>query len=202
MSRSCQSATFSIAGSAMPRTSRARPVRFSVSTGLRLCGIAEEPFWPGEKNSSRLQHLGALHVADLGGDVLDRRGDDAERGEEHRVPVARDHLGRDRLGRQAHLRADMLLDRADRCWRRCRPRPRSRRSRFPRARVYQPARGRAPSRHRSGRRSGPSSSARHGCRGSGRCGRCPCARRRGASAPPAARRYRRAGCRRRGSAAR
>ena len=31
---------------------RARPVRFSVSTGLRLCGIAEEPFWPAEKNSS------------------------------------------------------------------------------------------------------------------------------------------------------
>ena len=31
---------------------RARPVRFSVSTGLRLCGMAEEPFCPGEKNSS------------------------------------------------------------------------------------------------------------------------------------------------------
>ena len=31
---------------------RARPVRFSVSTGLRLCGMADEPFWPAEKNSS------------------------------------------------------------------------------------------------------------------------------------------------------
>ena len=31
---------------------RASPVRFSVSTGLRLCGIADEPFWPGEKYSS------------------------------------------------------------------------------------------------------------------------------------------------------
>src|SRR5690349_461714 len=31
---------------------RARPVRFSESTGLRLCGIAEEPFCPSEKNSS------------------------------------------------------------------------------------------------------------------------------------------------------
>src|SRR6202045_4877056 len=31
---------------------RERPVRFSESTGLRLCGIAEEPFWPSEKNSS------------------------------------------------------------------------------------------------------------------------------------------------------
>ena len=36
----------------MPRTRRARPVRFSDRTGLRLCGIADEPFWPLEKNSS------------------------------------------------------------------------------------------------------------------------------------------------------
>jgi hypothetical protein len=52
MSRSCHSATFSIAGTTAMRTMRARPVRFSVSTGLRLCGIADEPFWPGEKYSS------------------------------------------------------------------------------------------------------------------------------------------------------
>src|SRR6478736_2113883 len=31
---------------------RARPTKFSDSTGLRLCGIAEEPFCPSEKNSS------------------------------------------------------------------------------------------------------------------------------------------------------
>ncbi len=29
-----------------------RPVRFSERTGFRLCGIALDPFWPGEKNSS------------------------------------------------------------------------------------------------------------------------------------------------------
>ena len=52
MSRSCHSATFSSAGVTAPRTIRARPVRFSVSTGLRLCGIAELPFWPGAKYSS------------------------------------------------------------------------------------------------------------------------------------------------------
>ena len=52
MSRSCQSATFSSAGVTMPRISRAMPVTFSVSTGLRLCGIADEPFWPGAKYSS------------------------------------------------------------------------------------------------------------------------------------------------------
>ena len=52
MSRSCHSATFSSAGVTVERISRARPVRFSASTGLRLCGIAEEPFCPGEKYSS------------------------------------------------------------------------------------------------------------------------------------------------------
>ena len=52
MSRSCQSATFSIAGITLMRTRRASPVRFSLSTGLRLWGMAEEPFCPLEKNSS------------------------------------------------------------------------------------------------------------------------------------------------------
>ena len=52
MSRSCHSVTFSSAGTTAARTMRARPVRFSLSTGFRLCGIAEEPFWPGWKNSS------------------------------------------------------------------------------------------------------------------------------------------------------
>ena len=52
MSRSCHSATFSSAGTTAERTRRARPVRFSLKTGLRLWGIAEEPFWPAAKGSS------------------------------------------------------------------------------------------------------------------------------------------------------
>ena len=51
MSRSCHSATFSMAGTTAMRTSRARPVRFSDRIGLRLCGIAEDPFCFGAKNS-------------------------------------------------------------------------------------------------------------------------------------------------------
>jgi hypothetical protein len=46
-----------------------------------LCGIAEEPFWPLREELLRLQHLGALQVADFGGDALDRGGDDRQRGE-------------------------------------------------------------------------------------------------------------------------
>ena len=89
---------------------RARPVRFSDSTGLRLCGIAEEPFWPLGEELLRLQHLGALQVADFGGEPLDRRGDHAERREIHGVAVARDDLRRDRLDAQAHRLGDMRFD--------------------------------------------------------------------------------------------
>ena len=46
MSRSCHSATFSSDGVTAARTTRARPQRFSLRMGLRLCGIALEPFWP------------------------------------------------------------------------------------------------------------------------------------------------------------
>ena len=52
MSRSCHSVTFSSAGTTAARTTRASPVRFSLSTGFRLCGIVDEPFCPGWKNSS------------------------------------------------------------------------------------------------------------------------------------------------------
>ena len=111
MSRSCQSATFSIAGTTAIRTSRASPVRFSVSTGLRLCGIALEPFWPGAKYSSASSTSVRCRWRISIASRSTERGDHPERGEEHRVPVARDHLGRDRLGRQPHRRGDMLLDR-------------------------------------------------------------------------------------------
>jgi hypothetical protein len=46
-------------------------------------------------------------VADLGGDTLDGRGDDAERCEVHGVAVARDDLGRDRLDGEAELFGNM-----------------------------------------------------------------------------------------------
>ena len=90
---------------------RARPTRFSDSTGLRLCGIAEEPFWPFGEELLRLQHFGALQMADFGGEPLDRGGDDAERGEKHGVAVARDDLRRDRLDRKPHLLGDMASTR-------------------------------------------------------------------------------------------
>ena len=78
---------------------RARPVMFSVSTGLRLCGIADEPFWPGEKIFLGLQHFGALQMADFDRQPFQRRCDHAQGRKEHRMTVARDDLGRHRLDR-------------------------------------------------------------------------------------------------------
>ena len=70
MSRSCQSATFSSPTWALPRRTRARPQMRSQTTGLRLCGIALEPFWPLPERLLDLAHLGALQVADLGREAL------------------------------------------------------------------------------------------------------------------------------------
>ncbi len=52
MSRSCHRAMFSSAATALPRTTRAKPQIRSQVIGLRLCGIAEEPFWPRPNGSS------------------------------------------------------------------------------------------------------------------------------------------------------
>ena len=41
--------------------------------GLRLCGMAELPFWPRPKGSSTSLHLGALQVSDLDRHPLERR---------------------------------------------------------------------------------------------------------------------------------
>ena len=52
ISRSCHRATFSSAAPALARTRRASPVMFSELTGLRLWGMALEPFCPSANGSS------------------------------------------------------------------------------------------------------------------------------------------------------
>ncbi len=100
MSRSCQSATSSSAGTTAARTMRARPHRFSLRIGLRLWGIALEPFWPDGERLFGLADLGALPVAHVRGEPLDAGGQEGERGEERGVAIARDDLRGDRLGRR------------------------------------------------------------------------------------------------------
>jgi hypothetical protein len=161
------------------------PVRFSVSTGLRLCGIADlSPSGPCEKNSSAsstsVRCMWRISTA-----MLDEDAMTASVAEEHRVAVARDDLGGDRLG-CSPIFSPHALRPPDRYWRRCRPRPKcapvaiSRALPFPGGPVAVHLGIEACA--SSGRRS----SARRGCRGSGRCAPCPCARTRGSSAPRAA----------------
>ena len=52
LSRSCHRATFSSAAIALARSTRARPVSCSHPMGLRLWGMADEPFCPLANPSS------------------------------------------------------------------------------------------------------------------------------------------------------
>ena len=74
MSRSCHSATFSSAAIALPRSSRASPMICSQPIGLRLCGIADEPFCPLRERLLDFADLGLLQAADLERELLERRG--------------------------------------------------------------------------------------------------------------------------------
>ena len=64
----------------------------------------------GREELFYFQDLGALQVADFGRQPFERTRDHGKDRKEHRVPVARDDLRRDRFGCQPHLLRDMLLD--------------------------------------------------------------------------------------------
>ena len=90
---------------------RARPVMFSVSTGLRLWGIAEEPFWPGEKYSSASRNSVRCRWRIS---TASRSAEEAitpRVAKYHRMAVARNNLGRDRFRRQTHRLRNMLFHR-------------------------------------------------------------------------------------------
>ena len=134
ISRSCHSVTFSSAGTTAARTTRASPVRFSDSTGFRLCGIALLPFCPAWKNSSAsrtsLRCRCRISVASRSIPLATTASVQKKRS----VPIPRDHLRRHRLGLQPELLRHILLDRrvemgirpdrsADRADRNLRPAP-------------------------------------------------------------------------------
>ena len=120
MSRSCQSATFSRPTSALPRTSRASPQIRSATIGLRLCGIADEPFCPRANGSSTSRTSVRARWRISSGEAIERGREERERREELRVAVALEDLGRRRrrleperlacdaldLGRRRRVRAD------------------------------------------------------------------------------------------------
>ena len=111
MSRSCQSAMFSNAAIALARSSRASPTICSHPIGLRLCGIADEPFCPLPNGSSTspisVFCSPRISSANFSSDA---RGD-GERRHQLGVAVALDHLRRHRRGLEAEPLADARLDR-------------------------------------------------------------------------------------------
>ena len=136
MSRSCHSATSSSAAAAFPRRTRARPVTCSDLIGLRLWGIALEPFWP-RPNGSRTSPTSVrarwrISVAKRSKPGAGQR----DRLQELGVAVTRHHLGRHRLALQPQAGEHARLEL------RGRRRVRSRRRRKPRRRP--PGRRRAP----------------------------------------------------------
>ena len=167
MSRSCHSAT-----SSSPATSSRGapgPGRTSRSAviGFRLCGIDDEPFWPARERLLDLADLGALQVADLGRDRLDRRADRRTGVEVLGVAVPRDDLGRRHRARARAPRRRTPRPRG-RCSSRCRPRRTACRPRRRRVRGPQPlavAVGLEAEERELCRRT---SSARRACRGCGR----------------------------------
>jgi hypothetical protein len=60
--------------------------------GIALVRHRRAALLAGREIFFRLEHFGALEMADLGRQPFDRRGDDAQRREEHGVTVARDDL--------------------------------------------------------------------------------------------------------------
>ncbi len=82
----------------------------SHSTGLRLWGIAELPFWPARKRLLELTDLRVLEVANLRGEALEGAARDGDRGHHRGVPVALDDLGADRIGMQAESGENLRLE--------------------------------------------------------------------------------------------
>ena len=114
MSRSCHSATFSSADLGVAAQHAREAAMRSLTIGLRLCGIALEPFWPGAERLLDLAHLGALQVADLGREPLQAGAGQRDGLQQLGVAVARHDLRGDRLGAQAqaleHARLEVRAD--------------------------------------------------------------------------------------------
>ena len=72
ISRSCQRATFSIAGSAKARTMRASPGHVLGQHRIALVRHRRRALLARRKILFRLQNLGTLQVTDLDGKALDR----------------------------------------------------------------------------------------------------------------------------------
>ena len=77
---------------ALARITLANPEMFSLPTGLRLCGIADEPFLSDFERLFCFQDISALQVTNLSGKLIEAAGNDGKRAHELCVPVALNNL--------------------------------------------------------------------------------------------------------------
>ena len=134
MSRSCQSTTFSKPDLGVGAQHPGQPRDALADDRVLLVRHRRGALLAGRERLQRLPHLGALQVAELGGEAVERRARLGQRRQQAGVAVARDHLGGHLLappGRAAPARTPRS---GGRSWRRCRRRrtacpPRRRRRR-------------------------------------------------------------------------
>ena len=110
MSRSCQRGMFSRATWTLPRTRRARPGDPLAADGVLLVGHRGRALLALGERLLELEDLAPLEMPDLDGELLERRGDEGQRGDDFGVAVALQDLGRDRGGLEAELRRASHLD--------------------------------------------------------------------------------------------
>ena len=107
----------------LPRSTRARPQSCSDFTGLRLCGIALEPFCAPSRNGSSTSRTSVRWRWRISSrERLDGRTHRRARVEQLGVPVAGDDL-RGRHRREPERARTRSARPRDRCWSTCRPRP-------------------------------------------------------------------------------
>src|SRR5256886_16024793 len=87
-----------------------KPADALAQDGIALVRHRGAPLLLLAERLERLSDLGALEVADLDRDPLQRPGGDRERRHEARVAVARHDLSRNFIDLQTKLAADLLLD--------------------------------------------------------------------------------------------
>ena len=92
MSRSCQRATFSNAGLRVGADDAGQAADLLAGHGIALVRHGGGALLLFAEELFGFADFGALQVADFGGDLVERGGDDRERGEIVGVAVALDHL--------------------------------------------------------------------------------------------------------------
>ena len=182
-----------------PRRTRARPAEPLALHRVALVGHGRRPFWPALRNgSSASPHLGALQVADLGGERLDRGPHRRRRRRAYSAWRSRASTWVAGTGVRPERARTRSPRRRGRRWSRCPPRPTACRRPWRRGPgeplpvPVAPGGPTAPAWR-------PRWSARRGCRGCGPPWRVPQLEGPGGDGAPRVRRRRRSGDRRRGS---